>query len=90
MADLTRYVLDSAALASAITTIARHRKISMNQVARETGLSPSTLTRLSQGHKLDADGLLTVLMWLGDDAWPFARERENGQARALLEEVARG
>ncbi len=81
MADATRYVLDSAALARAVATIARHRRISMREVAAETGLSPSTLSRLSQGQKPDADGLLTLLVWLGEDViTPFARARENGHA----------
>jgi transcriptional regulator with XRE-family HTH domain len=79
MADATRYVLDAPALARAVTTIARHRRISMREVAAETGLSPSTLTRLGQGQKPDADGLITLLAWLGEDViTPFAQARENG------------
>jgi transcriptional regulator with XRE-family HTH domain len=39
--------------------------MSMRQVAGETGLSPSTLTRLANGQKPDADGLVSLLAWLG-------------------------
>jgi transcriptional regulator with XRE-family HTH domain len=71
-------VLDAAALGAAVETIARHRRISMREVSRETGLSPSTLTRLSQGQKPDVDALITLLVWLGEDVIvPFARLR-NG------------
>jgi transcriptional regulator with XRE-family HTH domain len=76
MSDTTHYVLDVAALAAAIETVTRHRKISLRDVAAETGLSPSTLTRISQGQKPDADGLLTLLAWLNADATRFARLRQ--------------
>ena len=71
MSDTTRQVLDVTALAAAITSVARHRKISMRDVAAETGLSPSSLTRLTQGQKPDADGLVTLLAWLNADASTF-------------------
>ena len=78
MADTTRYVLDTAMLCRAVTTVARYRRMPMRDVAAETGLSPSTLTRLSQGRKPDADGLITLLMWLDADdvITPYARLRE--------------
>ena len=75
MSDASRQVLDVAALAAAITSVARHRKISMREVAAETGLSPSSLTRLAQGQKPDADGLVTLLAWLNAEASMFAVPR---------------
>jgi len=75
VSDASRQVLDVAALATAVTTVARHRKISMRDVAAETGLSASTLTRLTQGQKPDADGLITLLAWLDADAATFAVPR---------------
>lgn len=72
MSDASRQVLDITALAAAIETVTRHRKISMRDVAAETGLSPSTLTRLTQGQKPDADGLVTLLAWLNAEASVFA------------------
>jgi transcriptional regulator with XRE-family HTH domain len=78
MSDASRQVLDVRALAAAVTTVARHRGISMRDVAAETGLSPSTLTRLSQGQKPDADGLVTLLAWLKAEATEFAVPREVG------------
>lgn len=75
MSDTSRQVLDVAALAAAIETVTRHRKISMRDVAAETGLSASTLTRLTQGQKPDADGLVTLLAWLNAEASTFAVDR---------------
>lgn len=78
MSDQTKRVLDVQALAAAITTVARHRGISMRTVAAETGLSPSTITRLSQGRKPDADALVTLLAWLKAEASAFAIPRPAG------------
>lgn len=75
MSDTTKQVLDLAALAAAVTVVTRHRKISMRDVAAETGLSPSTLTRIAQGQKPDADALVTLLAWLNADAAAFAVPR---------------
>ena len=75
MSDASRQVLDVAALALAVNAVARHRKISMRDVAAETGLSASTLTRLTQGQKPDADGLITLLAWLDAEASTFAVPR---------------
>lgn len=65
MADSTKHVLDVLTLAVSVQAVARHRGMSMRQVAGETGLSPSTLTRLANGQKPDADGLVSLLAWLG-------------------------
>jgi DNA-binding phage protein len=78
MAERTRLELDVLTLAIAVQTIARHRRISMSEVARETGLSASTLTRMGNGQKPDADGLVTILTWLGISTGlsEFVRDRE--------------
>ncbi len=49
----------------------------MRDVSAETGLSPSTLTRLGQGQKPDADGLVTLLAWLKAEAAEFAVPRDS-------------
>lgn len=74
----SRYELDIARLADAIETVKRHRGMSARAVAEETGLSPSTLTRMSQGQKPDADALVSLLTWLHTDAVLFTRPRLNG------------
>jgi len=78
MSDLSSHVLDIRALAAAITTVARHRDISLRTVAAETGLSASTITRLTQGQKPDADALVSLLAWLKADVSAFAIPRPAG------------
>jgi transcriptional regulator with XRE-family HTH domain len=85
MADASLWVLDTDALALAIDLISRHRGISLRTVAAETGLSPSTLTRIKAGQKPDADGLLTLLAWLGYPA-TFGRRREPEPERGGLKD----
>lgn len=65
MATETRHVLDVLTLAVSVQAVARHRGMTMKAVAQETGLSESTLTRLAQGRNPDADGLVSLLAWLG-------------------------
>jgi transcriptional regulator with XRE-family HTH domain len=79
MSDLSSHVLDVQALAAAVETVARHGKISLRQVAVETGLSASTITRLTQGQKPDADGLVTLLGWLNAEASAFAVPRPEAE-----------
>lgn len=67
---MPRKRLDVAALHSALDFVRAHRRISWRDVAAETGISPSTLTRLGQGHAPDADGLCALIDWLG---LPLAR-----------------
>jgi hypothetical protein len=72
----SRWVLDTVRLAAAVDAVARHRGIDDRGVAAETGLSPSTITRIGQpGHGLSANALVSLLMWLKADAAQFARER---------------
>jgi transcriptional regulator with XRE-family HTH domain len=85
MSDLSSHVLDVQALAAAITTVARHRGISLRTVAAETGLSASTITRLTQGQKPDADALVSLLAWLKADVSAFVipRPASNDKEPAL-------
>lgn len=76
MADTSRHVLDASALHHAVAAVALHRRIGLRTVASETGISPSTLTRLKNGQKPDADGLMSLLAWLGYSV-PFTRTRDG-------------
>lgn len=62
---MAKYVLDPVRLHR--TLDARRARVGLDwrDVARETGLSPSTFTRLGQGHRPDADALCTLMIWLG-------------------------
>lgn len=45
----------------------RQRGLSWRDVADACGISASTLTRLGDGHRPDADGLVSLLVWLDMD-----------------------
>lgn len=45
--------------------------LSWKDVAERAGVSPSTLTRMSQGKRPDVDGLALLLAWSGLDAGQF-------------------
>jgi transcriptional regulator with XRE-family HTH domain len=55
----------------------RRRRIRWREVATEAGVSASTLTRLGQGRRPDADGVVRLMIWLGTtDLAPFI-DRED-------------
>jgi transcriptional regulator with XRE-family HTH domain len=43
------------------------RSLSWRDIADQCGISPSTLTRLHDGHRPDADGLISLIVWLDLD-----------------------
>ena len=61
---MSRHRLDTAELYRHADEKRRRRSWLWKDVARELDLSASTLTRLSQGKRPDADALMTLLIWL--------------------------
>lgn len=57
--------LDVEALYVALDAQRRRARLRWRDIAREAGVSPSTLTRIGQGNRPDADGLVRLLVWLG-------------------------
>lgn len=80
-ARATTFVFRVSELSKAVYWRAARRGMTMREVARETGVDPSTFTRLKQGKtKLDTDTLVTLLEWLGYLA-PFVMPRpRSGRA----------
>jgi transcriptional regulator with XRE-family HTH domain len=63
---VSTYRLDVAELFRQLDARRRWRGLSWRALARELGLSASTLTRLRDGGGApDADALMTLLVWLG-------------------------
>jgi lambda repressor-like predicted transcriptional regulator len=58
--------VDWARLAAELEQACTRRHVSLRQVGRETGMSPSALTRLRRGESLTADAAVSVAAWL----WP--------------------
>jgi transcriptional regulator with XRE-family HTH domain len=66
------------------------KQMTWKQVAAESGVGASTLTRMMQGKRPDVDGLAALLSWSGLKAEDFLeKDQENrpetlGQMTALL------
>jgi transcriptional regulator with XRE-family HTH domain len=53
------------------------RKKTWKEVAVESGVSASTLTRMAQGKRPDVDGLAALLAWSGLKAEEFIKNRQR-------------
>lgn len=77
---MTTHRLDTTALHLAIYARMHTEKLSAREVAEQTGLSASTLTRIKQGQRPDADGLVTLLVWLERGIEDFTVLNMGGKA----------
>lgn len=68
---MTRPHLDVEALRAALDQQRRFKKLSWRQVAGEAGVSPSTLSRMTQGKRPDVDSFAALVRWLGVPADTF-------------------
>lgn len=64
---------DVAALHAAMDSERRSRRLTWKDVAAQSGVSASTLTRLSQGRQPDVNSLAAITAWLGMSADHFMR-----------------
>ncbi len=53
------------------------RRLNWKQVAGESGVSASTLTRMAQGKRPDVDGLAALAAWSGLDADDYVRSQDH-------------
>lgn len=60
----TKSTIDTDSLYAALDAVRRQRGVSMRQLAKDIGVSPSLLSRLANGYKPDADGLITLTRYL--------------------------
>ena len=63
--------LDTDALYAALNAQRAARELSWRQLAKEVGVSPSTMTRLANGQRPDVDAFATLVRWLGQPADTF-------------------
>jgi transcriptional regulator with XRE-family HTH domain len=66
--------LDVAALFASLDAARLDRGVTWRHVAKQAGVSQSTLTRLGQGHRPDIDGALALTRWLGLNLEHFERD----------------
>ena len=68
-------IFDNEGFYDALSATRQARKLSWKQVATESGVSASTLTRMAQGKRPDVDGLAALLSWSGLKADDFVRSK---------------
>lgn len=78
---MTEAHLDIPALYAALDANRKEKDLSWRDVAREAGVSPSTLTRMAQGKRPDVDGFAAMIAWLGLPAEHFLRGPERAKAK---------
>lgn len=66
---------DADAFYAALDGVRHRRKLNWRQVAAESGVSASTLTRMAQGKRPDIDGLAALVAWSGLDADTYLHAR---------------
>ena len=64
---------DAAAFYAALDGVRESRKLNWKQVAAQSKVSASTLTRMAQGRRPDVDSLAKLLAWSGLKAEQFVR-----------------
>lgn len=64
--------------------------MSWRQLAKDRGLSPSTFTRLANGHRPDVDAFAALVRWLGQPAERFitSEQARSADEPALMAELA--
>lgn len=72
---------DTEAFYAALDSQREAKEMTWKGVGAETGVNPSTLTRMAQGKCPDAKGLAALLAWSGLSANDFMRGRPDGRRR---------
>lgn len=68
---------DPKALHAALDAKRQVRGLTWTQVAAETGVSAATITRTKSGGRLEVDGMLAMVRWLGVPVETFVRESQR-------------
>jgi transcriptional regulator with XRE-family HTH domain len=79
---------DAAAFHTALDRTRQERGLLWKDVAREAGVSASTLTRLAQGRRPDVDGLAALVTWANLSADDFVRRADEPRSQDTLTKVA--
>jgi transcriptional regulator with XRE-family HTH domain len=65
---------DAVALYRALNQQREAKDLSWAETARIIGVSPATIARLKDGGRLEVDGMLAMVGWLGVTVETFVRE----------------
>jgi len=67
---------DAQALYQALNVRRVERGLTWKQVAAETGVAEATIKRTREGGRMEVDGMLAMVSWLGVPVETFCRNRE--------------
>ena len=81
-------VFENEAFCAALNSQRLAKLMTWKQVAEESGVSASTLTRLTQGKRPDVDGLAALLKWSGLKAEDFLGPGQGNRAETLAQMTA--
>lgn len=73
---------DSEGFYSALAATVTGRGVTWKQVSKETGVSTTTLTRMSQGRRPDAASLAALSAWAVINPADFVRLGNNAEAKS--------
>jgi transcriptional regulator with XRE-family HTH domain len=79
---------DSEAFYAALNATRLSRQMTWKEVAQESGVTASTLTRIGQGAKPDVNGLAALLDWSNLKAEMFIRGTEQQEAEPIAKITA--
>jgi len=79
---------DSEAFYAALNAARLSRQKTWKEVAQESGVAASTLSRIGQGAKPDVNGLAALLAWSNLKAEMFIRDGEEAEADPLAKITA--
>jgi transcriptional regulator with XRE-family HTH domain len=79
---------DVVAFQAALDSQREARRLTWKQVAAESGVSASTLTRMTQGKRPDVDGLAALLAWSGLRVEHFIRGEKKSNPAPLAQITA--
>ncbi len=85
---MARSKIDVGALHAALEGERVARKLSWRQLAKEIEVSPSLLSRLSNGYRPDADGFVTLTRWLNMPAEAFMVSEDSAESQQQPELVS--
>lgn len=81
-------VFDGESFFSALNAERLSRQMTWKEVAHETGVAASTLSRMGQGAKPDVNGLAALLKWSNLKAEMFIQGTENSEAPPIAKITA--
>ncbi len=67
---------DSKALHRALDSQRVQRGMTWTEVSKEIGVSASTLRRTKEGGRMEVDGMIAMVDWLGERVETFVRETD--------------